>query len=103
MVIEFFKSTGKSRSESIPILLSPNGRYVAFPINPAYVPGSDSLAKNYNQITMNIYEIKIEDRKLRLILVDQIDWFDEFMKISGGVDTLYDEYEVGTLFMNDNK
>lgn len=50
MVIEFFKSTGKSRSESIPILLSPNGRYVAFPINPAYVPGSDSLAKNYNQI-----------------------------------------------------
>lgn len=37
------------------------------------------------------------------MLVDQIERFDEFMKISGGVDTLYDEYEVGTLFMNDNK
>ena len=52
---------------------------------------------------MNVYEIKIEDRKLRLNLVDQIEWFDEFMKITGGVDTLYDEYEIGTLFLNDEK
>ena len=35
--------------------------------------------------------------------MDQIERLDELMKISGGVDTLYDDYEIGTLFMNDDK
>ncbi len=55
------------------------------------MPNSDSIAKNYNQIQMNIYEIKVEDWKLWLVLVDQIEWFDEMMKFNGGVDTLYEE------------
>lgn len=52
---------------------------------------------------MNIYEIKVEDWKLWLVLVDQIEWFDEMMKFNGGVDTLYEEYIAGTIFMNDEK
>ena len=48
-VIEFYKSTGKSESKTIPIILSPNGRYIAYPINPSFLPNADwSLAKNYN-------------------------------------------------------
>jgi len=37
LTVDFFTSTGKSKSRNIPIFLSPNGRYLAYPVNPAYI------------------------------------------------------------------
>ena len=82
LIVEFFISTGKSESKNIPIFLSPNGWYIAYA----------EKSTNLNAVDMNIYEIKIEDSKLWLNLVDKIERFDLQMNYQGGIDGFFDNY-----------
>lgn len=51
---------------------------------------------------MNVFEFQISDDEVELKLVKQIDRFDEMMKLQGGVDSFYNDYYQGTIFMNDD-
>ena len=106
ITLKIFNENGNKNIDYFPFYVSPNGRYVAYAVNPHYMPESTVEQEDLdpNMLRMNIYEIiKGANDIFELKLEKTIERFNEMMKLDEGVKTFYvDRYDNETINMTDN-